>query len=352
MDRHSSRWLASAGLAALLAAAGPAHAADDSATSTAAEHTPMACDRRIPVQDLTGAAKAAKPYKIEISVPSLANPYITGLIYGATIAAADSGVTLSIDSGAGFMDPASQIRQVENAMARHPDALLINPADPSGMVAVVDDIMDDGTPVVDVGTLTSSTKSYKVVQDDYEVGVTAAKTLIKLLPAGGQGILQGGPANATWARRQVAGFLDTVKGTPAIKVNAVTNEDLVPTIGLQKFTDAAQAHPKVEWIAVTNNITLSPYSVPPEFKSAVYLAGSYDSTMQRAVKEGVAKAGIPYFPAMVGYFGIATAVAKLNGETVSRVTCIPSAAITGDIVNDPKWQKTNFPPDGWQAPTH
>ncbi len=234
---------------------------------------------------------------------------------------------------------------------RQPSALLINPADPSGMVAAIDDIDDGGTPVVDVGTLSSSGKSFKVVKDDYDVGVIAAKTLVKLLPAGGQGILQGGPANATWARRQVAGFRDTIKATPAIQVNAVTNEDLVPTIGLQKFTDAAQAHPKVDWIAVTNNITLSPYSVPPEFKNAVYLAGSYDSTMQRAVKEGVAKAAMPYFPAMVGYFGIATAVAKLNGATVPRVTCIPSAAITAETVDDPKWQKTNFPRDGWQAPT-
>ena len=346
MKRQRSFLLASA---AMLASLGAAQAQD--ATSTEADHTPMKCDVNIPIQDLTGSPKAAKKYKLEISVPSLANPYITGLIYGATIAAKDSGVDLSIDSGTGFMDPASQIRQVENAMSRKPDALLINPADPNGMLAMVDDIVDGGTPVIDVGTLTSSTKSMKVVQDDYQVGVAAAKTLIALLPNGGEGIVQGGPANATWARRQVAGFLDTVKAVPNIKVSAVTNEDLVPTIGLQKFTDAAQAHPKVEWINVTNNITLSPYSIPPEFKSALYIGGSYDAMMQKALQEGVAKAVIPYFPAMVGYFGVATAVAKLNGDNVPMATCIPSGSIMADTVADPKWQKTNYPPEGWVAPT-
>lgn len=74
--------------------------------------------------------------------------------------------------------------------------------------------------------------------------------------------------------------------------------------------------------------------------------------MQKAVKEGLAKASIPYFPAMVGYFGVATAVAKLNGETVPKVTCIPSAAITKETVDDPMWQKTNYPPQGWVSPTH
>ena len=127
MDKYSSRLLASAGLTAMLVATLAGTARADDATSGAAEHTPMACDRHIPVQDLNGTPKAAKPYKIEISVPSLANPYITGLIYGASIATTDSGVKLSIDSGSGFMDPASQIRQVENAMNKFPDEFVLTP---------------------------------------------------------------------------------------------------------------------------------------------------------------------------------------------------------------------------------
>ena len=311
----------------------------------------LACDRKIPVQDLVGAPKASKPYKIEMSVSTLANPYITALLYGASLAATDSGVKLSIDSGAGVMDAAAQIRQIENAMSRHPDALLVQSADPDALAHAVDDIIDGGTPVVETGALTSSTKSLKVAQDDYEVGVSAAKTLQKLLPNGGEGIVQGGPANALWARRQVAGFLDTVKNIPAIKVNAVTNEDLVPAVGLQKFTDAAQVHPKVDWINVTNYVALSPYSIPPEFKSAIYITGSFDSVTKKAIKEGIAKAAMPYFPSMVGYFGVATAVEKLNGGAAGRVTCIPTAAITSDVVDDPMWQRTNYPPDGWQPPT-
>ena len=52
--------------------------------------------------------------------------------------AREAGVKLAVDSGEGFMDPASQIRQIENAMSRGADALLINPADPDGLVASIE----------------------------------------------------------------------------------------------------------------------------------------------------------------------------------------------------------------------
>jgi ribose transport system permease protein len=339
------------GAATLLAGARPGWA-DDSATSTKAEHTPMACDRKIPVAELDSikAPKAAKPYRIELSVPSLANPYIVAVIYGATLAAKDAGVTLGIDAGKGFMDPASQIREVENALSRKTDALLINPADPNGMVATIDDTVDSGIPVFDVGTLSSSTKSYKVVQDDYSQGGIAADIIGKMLPKGGSGIVQGGPANATWARRRVAGFTDAIKAFPGITISVVTNEDINPTQGLEKFSDAAQAHPRVDWIYATFNILLPPPSIPPEYKGAVYVGGAYDPIMVASLKDGSAAAAIPDFPVSVGYIGVASAVERLNGATVPMRTCIPSTAITKADVTDPVWAKTNSIPAGWTVP--
>lgn len=348
---YKTKLLATTIGAALAISAGAAWA---DANSTEAEHTPMKCDVKLEVADLTtiSAPKAKKPYKIEISVPSLANPYIVALIYGATVAAKESGVTLSIDAGEGFMDPASQIRQVENAMSRKVDALLINPADPNGLVATIDDAVDGGTPVFDVGTLSSSTKSHKVVQDDYAQGQTAAGIFAKLLPKGGEGIVQGGPANATWARRRVAGFTDAIKAHPEIKVSAITNEDINPTEGLTKFSNAAQAHPKVDWIYAVFNLLLPPSSVPPEYKNAVYVGGAYDPVMVQAIKDGSAKAAIPDLPLAVGYIGVANAVKTLNGEKLPLTTCVPGPAVTAANVDDPVWAKFDTVPEGWKVPSN
>ncbi len=327
----------------------------DAATAGASdpEHLPMPCDVRLTMADLSAikAPHANKEYRIEASVPSLANPYIIAFLYGAFQAAKEAGVKLSVDSGEGFMDPAAQIRQLENALSRRVDALLMNPADSDALVASIDEVVDRGIPVFDVGTLSNSTKSYKVVQDDYEQGRTAAQLMAQFEPNGGTGIVQGGPANASWARRRVNGFSDGIKAFPSLKIATVTREDINPTEGLTKFANATQAHRQVDWIYSVFNLLLPPSSIPPDFKSAIYVGGAYDAVMDRALKDGTAKAALPDLPVAVGYISLSYAVRRLNGENVPRRSCVPSPAVTVANMNDPLWARFNTAPPGWRVPS-
>ena len=95
------------------------------------------------------------------------------------------------------------------------------------------------------------------------------------------------------------------------------------------FQNAAQAHPKVDWIYVVFSILLPPASIPPEYKKAVYI-GDATPVMITGLKDGIVKAALPVFPISVGYVGIAYAVKKLNGEELPKRTCIPNAAYPGD----------------------
>jgi len=325
----------------------------DELNLTKAEHTPAQCDQAITVEQLANfkIPKAKKPYKIELSVPSFANPYIQAMVYGAQHAAGEAGVSLSLDAGKGFMDPASQITQLENALSRRPNAVLINPADPDGMAGTIDDAIDGGTPVIDVGTLSNSTKSDKLVQDDYTQGVIGADALHKFLPDGGEGILMGGPANATWARRRVAGFLDEIKKYPNLKINAVTSQDITPEEGLVKFTNAAQAHPKVDWIYSTGSFLLPPPSIPAEYRKAVYVAGGLTNVTNDALKDGAISAVLPDFPVGVGYLGVALAVERLNGDKIPVHNCAPVATMTKAELGQPVWAATSITPSGWNPPT-
>ena len=74
--------------------------------------------------------------------------------------------------------------QLENALTHKPDAVLINPSDPDGMTPTIDEIIavGGGHQVFDVGTLSNSQKSSKVVQDDYVQGLMGADAVAKLLP--------------------------------------------------------------------------------------------------------------------------------------------------------------------------
>ena len=312
---------------------------------TDAEKTPAKCDTTYKVSDLAGfkAPKAKKPYHIEFSVPMFI-PYIQALIYGAQVAAKEAGVTLTVDAGKGFMDPAAQITQLENALTHKPDAVLINPSDPDGMTPTIDEIIAGGTPVFDVGTLSNSQKSSKVVQDDYVQGLIGADAVAKLLPQGGQGILMGGPPNASWARRRVAGFLDGIKKHPNIKVAAVVSSDNDASDGITKFSNAAQANPKFDYIYVTGSFVLQPQSIPAEYRKAVYVAGSLTPVTLEALKEGSAASILPDFPISVGYIGLSLAVHKLNGDSVTQYNCAPSGAMFKSDVNNPVWTEGSIMP--------
>ena len=351
MSRAPALRSALLGCCALLPAAALAAPGDD-LNLTKAEHTPLKCDWPMTVDGAGAyrAPKAKKPYRIELSVPSMANPYIVALVYGAEQAAKDAGVTLSIDAGKGFMDPASQITQLENALTRRPDAVLINPADPDGLIGTIDDAVDSGVPIIDVGNLTNSTKSDKLVQDDYAQGVIAADTLGKMMAAGGDGIVMGGPANSQFARRRVAGFLDEMKKYPKLTISALTNQDIKPEEGLVKFTNAAQAHPKVDWIYAVGSFLLPPPSIPAEYRKATYVAGSLTNVTEDALKDGSMAGILPDFPITVGYAGVGLAVQKLNTGTIPHVTCAPVDAMTKADMTKPVWDATSVVPASYVPP--
>ena len=164
-----------------------------------------------------------------------------------------------------------------------------------------------------------------------------ADAVAKLLPQGGQGILMGGPPNASWARRRVAGFLDGIKKHPNIKVIAVVSSDNAASDGLTKFSNAAQANPKFDFIYVTGSFVLQPQSIPAEYHKAVYVAGSLTPVTLAALKEGSAASILPDFSISVGYIGVSVAVHKLNGDPVPHFNCAPSGAMFKADVNDPVW---------------
>jgi ribose transport system substrate-binding protein len=311
-----------------------------------AERTPAKCDSIFKVSEMESykAPKAKRPYRIEFSVPSLANPYHRSLIFGAQQAAKDAGVTLNVDAGRGYMDPAAQITQLENALTHRPDALLINPANPDGMAPTIDEAIHSGIPTIDVGTLSNSAESMKLVMDDFTQGAMAAQALAKLDPEGGQGIVMAGPPADSWARRRTAGFLEELKKYPNIKVAAVVNSDLNPQAGLTKFIDAAQAHPKFDYVYVTSSFVLEPPSIPAEYRKATYVAGSLDKVTLAALKDGSAAAVLPDFSIFVGYLGLSLAVQKLNGDNVPQHNCSPVAAMFKDDASNPVWVNSNIPP--------
>jgi ribose transport system substrate-binding protein len=344
------------GLALMITGIAAARAEDASmsATSSEALHKAQKCDQTLSLEQLAAfkAPKANKRYKIAYSMVSLAGYFYQATAYGATKAAEDAGVDLTLNAAQGFASQAQQITNVRNQLSRNIEGLVINPVDVNGSVAAVEAAAEKNVPVVSIGTLTNTAKAVRIVQDDYTQGEAAAEYIASKLPEGGSGIVMGGPANATWALRRVAGFQDEMKKHPNLVISAVTNENVDPAEGLVKFSDAVRVHPKVDWIYSTYNLLIPPGTVPTNYSKALYVAGGLDELTVGALKGGTASAILPDYPVSEGYLGVAYLVRKLNGEELPSITCLPNGIVSSSNLNSPEIQSQNLFPAGWKAAGH
>jgi len=328
--------------------------ADDASTNaatTAGLHSPQVCDQSLTLADLANlrAPKAARRYKITYGLVSLAAYWYQATAYGALKAAQEAGVDLTLSAAQGFSTQAQQVTTINNELSRGIDGLLLQPVDVNGAVPIVEAAVAKGVPVVTVGTLVDSTKADALVQDDYAQGLQAAEFFAKKLPGGGEGIIMGGPANGTWASRRVAGLEDGIKKFPQLKIAAITHENVDPAEGLSRFTNASQAHPKVDWIYSTYNLQLPPSSIPEKYAKAVYLGGGYEPLMVDAMKSGAAAGAAASHPVAEGYVGISLLVRKLNGEKLPSITCLPNNVVTSDDLSSVDQNSQNLMPEGWKV---
>jgi len=281
---------------------------------------------------------ANEPYDITLMQVSSAGYYYQAIDQGADEAAAAAGVQLVKLSADGYASPDLQLKQVEDALLRGTDALVLAPSDIQGSVPVVDTAVAAGIPVVNISSEVASSEVYMVMQDDYTFGQLAADHLAEVLGAeGGTGIVIAGPANATWSQRRTAGFEDRIaEQYPEITIAAAPTQLVDPAEGLRSFEDAIQATPDIDWIFSVHYFILQPASLPAEYRGTVpYISAGYEPDSIAALADGSLNSVFGLAPRWMGKLGVAYAVALLNGEEIPRVTCVPIPLFTVDDADDP-----------------
>lgn len=297
---------------------------------------PLQCDEEISVEEMLAyqVPKANEQYDITLMQVSLAAYYFQAMAWGGEQAADEAGVNFSLRASEGYQSPGEQLNQAQTVLAQNPDAIVIQPVDPDGSVPIVEQATAADVPVVDISTELNSPDAFVVMQDDYKQGQVAADAMAEAFPEGGKGIVQGGPENATWARKRVAGFQDRIaEKYPDLEILMVTQSAVDPAEGLQKFTDAVQANPDIDWIYAVNTALLLPDSIPAEYRDAIYIGGGLEPMIIDGLKSGAVHAAIPADQVAMGRIGVGKAVSILNGEDVPRVTCLPVEIVTKDDIN-------------------
>jgi ribose transport system substrate-binding protein len=317
--------------------------ADSDETTTAnGDETPsgqaLDCAETLSVDDMLdySVPHADHEYRITLMQPSLQGYYFQAMAYGANEAAEEAGIDLTVLGGQGYTDPSQQLTDAENVISRGVDAIVLAPVDFDGSVPIVDSAAERDIPVVNISSEVNSDEAYKVLQDDFTQGATSAETLVAALPDGGEGIVMGGPADATWSRRRVEGFRSVIARHPEFSIAEVTNTNGYPDEGLTAFENTIQAHPHPAWIYSVAVYALLPDSIPAAYSDVPYFTASYDPMVAEQLESGGIDATVSNVPVAMGEIGIGTAVAVLNGQQASNgITCLTATPLTAEDVSSP-----------------
>jgi protein TorT len=156
--------------------------------------------------------KASKEWNLCLLVPYM-DPYWLAINYGVVEEAKRIGAKVTMQNANGYANLPAQINQLNNCVARGADAVLLAAVSAEGLNAQVEQAIDKGIPVIDLGNgITSESVPAHAAVTYYTLG----KMVGTYLAGKNEPLRLGwfpGPAGAAWAETSTVGVKDGIKGS-------------------------------------------------------------------------------------------------------------------------------------------
>jgi ribose transport system substrate-binding protein len=227
-------------------------------------------------------------------------------------------------------DSTKQIAVVENMINTGVSAIVLAPNDSSALSEVVDTASKKNIPVViiDSDLKTESYKSF-VATDNYNGGKMAGENMVKLL--GGKGrviVLRHDKGQASTEKRE-QGFLDAMKASPDIQVvssdqygGPTSDSSYKVAENLLAGFKNADNSLKADGIFASNEgATYGMLRALEDLKAAgkvKFIGFDASPALVTGLKAGEINGLIVQDPVNMGFLGVMTAIAVLDGKTVER----------------------------------
>ena len=321
---------------------------------------------RRPLAALTGAAvlalgllaqpgpAAAQDQCTIALIPGLTTDafYIT-MRKGAEMAAKAVGCEL-LFQGAPEFNPTLQVPVLQAVIARQPDAILIAPTDKQQLIAPLQQAVDAGIPVITVDTFIDDGKyqngtgpgdfplSY-IATDNVLGGFLAGLALAKQIGEQGKVYVSNVKPGISTTDLREEGFKAAMANFPnvtvletqfndndankaASQVQAVfaRNGDLAGVFGANLFS-AIGAADGVKALGKTGEIRVVAFDAPTRIVDDL--------------KSGLIDLAVAQHPAEIGYYGVMTAFAVINDQSVPPQIGTGATIMTKDNIDDPKIAK-------------
>ena len=274
------------------------------------------------------------PFTLGLSLSTLNNPFFVTLGDGAEAAAEEAGVELIVVDAQN--DPSQEATNIEDLIQRGVDALLINPTDADAIVPSIQKANEAGIPVFTVDRSASGGEVVShIASDNVAGGRMAAEFLCEAIGGSGNVVELEGIAGTSAARDRGQGFNDYMSAECAdaeIVARQTANFDRAE--GLSVFENILQAEPDIDAVFAHNDEmilgAIEAAKAAGRAEEIVFVGFDAVDDAVAAVEAGELAATIAQQPAVMGELGVETAVAHLDGESVSDFIPVDLALVTAE----------------------
>jgi ribose transport system substrate-binding protein len=270
---------------------------------------------------------------VSMKGPGAGNPFWAAVEAGAQAKGEELGVTVSVMAPPQESDVASQISQIEDALAQGIDGIAIAPTDPDALTPVLEGAVADGVPVVFIDTKGNMEGVTFIGTNNEEGAKLAADYICENVEAGSEvAILQGlitqstGQARATGSKAGMeACGLSVVAEQPAnwdraeavtVMENILTGNPNIKAVFASNDNMALGAVEAIKNAELGGQIMVVGFDANPDAAAAV-LAGDMAATVAQN-------------PTNMGALGVESVLKLINGETLEPVIDTGTVLVTAE----------------------
>lgn len=237
-------------------------------------------------------------------------------------------------------DRERQIQIIEDFIVQKVDAVVLAPLDSKALVPSVEKLAKLKIPTVIIDSSIDTDKYVTfAATDNYQGGAMAARRMGKILDGKGNVIVvKYVPGSASTTDRE-NGFIETIqKEFPGIHiVDSKYGQDTVET-ALQATEDLLTKNKDVQGLFACNAPTAvgALQALQSQHRKEIKMIGfDAEKALLDGLKAGEIDALVVQNPYKMGYVGVKSAVAALNGQPVEKKIDTGVALVTKDSLNDP-----------------
>ena len=290
-----------------------------------------------------------------ILMPAVEGQIYVSLTYGCVAQAEELGMpTPVVLSAGGYGQLDTQISQVEDMIAAGKDIIIIMPLSKDGMAPVLDEAVEAGITVMEMGNVSNAELvKGRMLTDQITIGEMLGEACIESLNGQGNIVMFNGPAGASWSELETKGFLSAMEKAPGINILAQKYTEYDAGVAMNTMNDLLQTFSDIDYIYTAYDLYAD------GVLSALEQAGRTDikvSTVNLttnnigALKEGKLDYIVTTESVQEGRDTMLSAIALLKGEEIPPIQYCSLAGYRSEDITDSLDTSRMFYPQGWKVP--